>query len=194
MILHAASIAALFVDQVSQAPVQIQCVSDTGQDPVWARLLFEAVPSVFALVIAWMAFYWNKNNEHDHWVRDQRKSEWRMLIDSLTSIEEAIPVAFSKELLNLLGKNSSAPDNYLLSVAVYKRQMRTLLFAATTVKTIQLSEKFDNLIEFAKSMKIIKDSAGNFEAFEKVDMDSYHSQFNTLVNLIHEKAVNDLNP
>jgi hypothetical protein len=131
--------------------------------------------------------------ERDQWVRDQRKSEWRNLLDSLTSIQEAIPSAFSKQLLDLLGKNSSVPDKYLLSVAAFKRQLNTLLFAADSVKTIKFSEKFENLIEFAKSMKIVKDSEGMFESFDKDDRSSYSRQFNELVDLIHSRAIDDLN-
>lgn len=193
MIFSLASMIAVFADTVAQAPVVVQCSPNPAQDPVSVRLVLASIPSVFALGIAWMAFRWNRRNESDRWVLDQRKLEWRNLLDSLNSIEEAIPSAFCKELLELLGKNSLAPDKYLLSVAVFKRQMGTLLFAADSVKAMGLSSKFDDLVKSAESMKILKDSTGNFEKFEKVDMDSYHDQFNELVHLIHEKAIGDLN-
>jgi hypothetical protein len=193
MILHATSIAAFFLQQTPQPQCIVKCITSSGQDPLLARLLFDAIPSIFALGIAWMAFHWNRQKESDQWVRDQRKSEWRNLLDSFNSIQEALPSAFSEQLVKLLGKDPPAFDKHLLNVAMFRRQMNTLLFAADSVKAIELSEKFDNLIELAKSMKIIKDSAGRFEAFEKTDMDSYLSQFNTLVNMIHKKAVSDLN-
>jgi hypothetical protein len=193
MALHAAVMLRFFVDQATQAPVVVQCSPNNGQDPLWARLLFAAIPSIFALGIAWMAFHWTKQKERDQWIRDQRKAEWRNLLDALTSIQEALPSAFSQQLLDLLSKNSSAPDKYLLAVAVFKRQMDSLLFVADATQTIKLSEKFNELVKVAKSMRITKDSTGNFETFVKSDLDSYHDQFNLLVNLIHRKAVDDLN-
>jgi len=193
MIIHFASVVAVFVDSLASAPVVVQCSPNPAQDPVSVRLLLASIPSAFALGIAWMAFQWNRQNESDRWARDQRKLEWRNLLDSLTSIEEAIPSAFCEQLLKLLGKNSSAPDKYLLSVAAFKRQMKTILFAADSIKAIGLRSKFDDLVTFAKSMKILKDSEGRFEAFEKVDIDSYHDQFKELVSLIHRKAIEDLN-
>jgi hypothetical protein len=191
MIFSFASIIAVLVDTVAQAPVVVQCSPIPAQDAVSVRLALASIPSAFALGIAWMAFQWNRQNERDRWLRDQRKLEWRNLLDSLTSIEEAIPAAFCQQLLELLGKNSSAPDKDLLSVAAFKRQMKTLLFAADSIKAI--ASKFDDLVTFAKSMKILKDSTDHFQTFEKVDMDSYHDQFTELVNLVHRKAIEDLN-
>jgi hypothetical protein len=193
MIFSFASMIAVLVETVAQPPVVVQCSPIPAQDAASVRLVLASIPSAFALGIAWMAFRWNRQNESDRWVRDQRKLEWRNLLDSLTSIEEAIPSAFCKQLLDLLGKNSSAPDKYLLSVAAFRRQMRTLLFAADSVKAMKLSSKFDELVKSAESMKILKDSTGNFEQFEEVDMDPYQDQFNELVHLIHQKAIEDLN-
>jgi len=102
------SIAAFFVDQVSQAPVQVQCVSNAGQDPIWVRLLFDAVPSIFALGIAALVFYWNGGRErkqwvrnqeaaHEQWIRDQKKAEWRELLDAVIACELYIVISDKKE-------------------------------------------------------------------------------------------------
>jgi hypothetical protein len=85
MILHAASIAAFFVDQLAQVPVQIQCVSNAGQDPIWVRLLFDAVPSIFALGIAALVFYWNGGREHRRWVLDQKRAEWKEVLNAVNA-------------------------------------------------------------------------------------------------------------
>ncbi len=98
MIVHAASMVAFFKDQFAQAPVQIQRVSNIGQDPLWARLLFAAIPSVFALGIAWMAVRWNGTKEnkqwernrqaaHEQWIRDQKKAEWDQLLSSVDACQ-----------------------------------------------------------------------------------------------------------
>jgi hypothetical protein len=131
--------------------------------------------------------------ERRRWVLDQEKAEWRELLNAIAPIYKAIPLAFSKQFLDSLVKDSSAPAKYLLEVAIFKCEMDTVIFTEKAVKTLQLSEKFDELIKFAKTMKIIKDSTGKFEAFERSDMDSYLTQFNSLVESIHVKAVSDLN-
>jgi hypothetical protein len=192
VILHIASIAAVFVDRLVQGPIVVQCAQSACPDPPLARLLLAAIPSIFALGIAWMAFHWNRQKERDQWVRDQRRMEWRNLLDSLTSIQEAIPLTFSEQFLALLRKNSTAVDKHLLDVTTFKRQMNTLLFAADAVKVIKLAERFDDLIAFAKSMDFLKDSSGNFEKWEKADIDSYNERFNSLIFLIHREAVDDL--
>ena len=96
MILHAASIAAFFVDQMAFEPVQIQCVSNAGQDTILVRLLFDAVPSIFALGIAALVFYWNGGREHKRWVLDQKKVEWRELLSGMNSVY--FPMALAKQL------------------------------------------------------------------------------------------------
>jgi len=86
MILHAASIAAFFLQQAPQPQCIVKCVQAAGQDPLWARLLFAAIPSVFALGIAWMAVRWNKNKEHDQWILDQKRAEWSALLRGVANV------------------------------------------------------------------------------------------------------------
>lgn len=96
MILHVASIVAFFVDQLTFEPVQIQCVSNAGQDPILVRLLFDAVPSIFALGIAALVFYWNSGREHEQWVRDQKHVEWRELLDKVSAVSKPMTLARPK--------------------------------------------------------------------------------------------------
>jgi hypothetical protein len=93
MILHAASFAAFFVDQATQSQCLVKCVSDAGHDSIWARLLFEAVPSILALGIAALVFYWNGGREHKRWVLDQKRAEWRELLDVINECQLDILVA-----------------------------------------------------------------------------------------------------
>jgi hypothetical protein len=100
MILHAASIAAFFVNQLAQTPVVVQCMQSTGQDPFWARLIFAAIPSIFALGIAWLAIRWNLHSDHRRWVRDNKKAEWKELLMYASAIEIFMPsVAIGSELI-----------------------------------------------------------------------------------------------
>jgi hypothetical protein len=91
MILHADSMAALFVDQLTQVPVVVQCAQTPGQDPLWARLLFAAIPSILALGIAWLVFRWNGRTDHKRWILDQKKAEWKDLLHETAELGQAMP-------------------------------------------------------------------------------------------------------
>jgi hypothetical protein len=100
MILHAASMAALFVDQVTQAPVVVQCQPNTGNDPLWARLTVASLPSIFALGIAWAAFRWNRKNDLRRWALENKKAEWQKLLALDSGIEHFMPsVAIGGDLI-----------------------------------------------------------------------------------------------
>jgi hypothetical protein len=101
MILHAASIAAFFADQIAQAPVVVQCVQ-AAPEPMLKWLLPTIVQTVISLasisagvLIAVWSFrknrqteheQWVRNQkaEHEQWVRDQKITEWGALMRSLT--------------------------------------------------------------------------------------------------------------
>jgi hypothetical protein len=69
----------------------VKCAPSAGQDPLEIRLLFAAIPSILALGIAALVFYWNGGREHRRWVLDQRKAEWKELLIKVAAIEEIIP-------------------------------------------------------------------------------------------------------
>jgi hypothetical protein len=91
MILHAASFAAFFVDQLAQAPVQIQCVQQASSES-WVKWLLQFALSIIPVAggvwIAWMAFRWNTKKEHQRWVFDQKKAEWREILDAIKECED----------------------------------------------------------------------------------------------------------
>jgi hypothetical protein len=93
MILHAASIAALFVDQLSKASVQVQCVQQATPEPMLKWLLPTIVQTVVSLAsitagvcIAVASFRANKKTEHEQWVRDQKKAEWSALLRGVANV------------------------------------------------------------------------------------------------------------
>ena len=93
MIFHAASMVALFVDQLVHSPVQIQCVQQTSPES-WVKWLLPTVVqtvvrllSIFAGVgIAVRSFRANKKSEHEQWIRDQKKEEWSALIRGVANV------------------------------------------------------------------------------------------------------------
>ena len=90
MVLHAASMAAVFVDQVALAPVVVQCAPNAPDS--WLKWLLPTIVqmvvsllSIFAGVgIAVRSFRANKRTEHEQWVRDKKMSEWSTLMHRLT--------------------------------------------------------------------------------------------------------------
>jgi hypothetical protein len=104
MIFHLASMAAVFVDQLAQAPVQIQCVQQSTPES-WLKWLLPTgqtiIPVAGGVLVAWMAFRWNKNKEHEQWVRDHKKSEWQELLMLASAIECFMPsVAIGGEIIS----------------------------------------------------------------------------------------------
>jgi len=93
MILHAVSMVAFFVDQVQQAKCIVQCVQAATQDPLLARLLIAALPSVLALGVAWFAFWLNRRWDHNRWLLDQKKAEWRELLDVASDCQIPLHIA-----------------------------------------------------------------------------------------------------
>jgi hypothetical protein len=107
MILHAAALAVLFVNEVSPAPVVVQCTTSAGQDPLWARLLVISIPSILALGIAWMAFRWNSQKDQQRWTLDNKKAEWQNLLKFASAIEQFMPsVAIGGELISAVNDPS----------------------------------------------------------------------------------------
>jgi hypothetical protein len=83
---------ALFINQVGSSPSQ-------GQDPLWARLFLSALPSIFAILLAWMVFSWNRQKDDRRWELENKKAEWQALLELASSVEKFMPsVAVGSEL------------------------------------------------------------------------------------------------
>jgi hypothetical protein len=102
MILHAASIAAFFAQQVPQTQCVVQC---EAQRAIWMQLLVSALPSLLALGVAWFAFWLNSRWNRKQWILDQKKAEWRDLLDKLNSVY--FPMAMAIQMKKPLPLNGS---------------------------------------------------------------------------------------
>jgi len=125
MILHAASIVAHFIDQATQAPVQIQCVQQTTPEPMLKWLLPTIVQTVVSLLsifagvgIAVRSFRANKKTEHEQWVRDQKKAEWKQLLEGVANINGIVYLGqtVSREIAERI-KNELKPAIQALSMS-----------------------------------------------------------------------------
>jgi hypothetical protein len=89
MILHATSIAAFFVDQLAQAPVQIQCVQQSAPES-WLKQWIPTAVSLLSIGIGvWIArwsFRASSERDRERWVLDQKKTEWSLLLRSVASV------------------------------------------------------------------------------------------------------------
>ncbi|MGA2886777.1 MAG: hypothetical protein ABSE51_01910 [Terracidiphilus sp.] len=93
MILHAASIAALFVDQLTQAPVVVQCVLPPNADPWWKQWIqpISSLVSIVAVVsIAIWSFGATSRKEHRRWILDQKKAEWQELLRAAAHMRRVV--------------------------------------------------------------------------------------------------------
>lgn len=164
MILHAASIVAFFVDQATQPQCLVKCVSDAGHDPIWARLLFDAVPSIFALGIAALVFYWNGGRERKQWVRnqeaaleqwkrEQRKSEWSQLLRSIAEVERVLRMGSTvyrdriqliiKDLKPAIHEVVQAQANCLFLIDFFADREKHKKFFSFLEKAEKVSEEVD---------------------------------------------------
>lgn len=89
MIPHAAPMVAFFVDQMVPAPVLVNCAQAApGPDWKWwvsalAPWIGPLLSGVVSIYVAWRVFRWQGEKEHNSWVRDQKKAEYRELVDLL---------------------------------------------------------------------------------------------------------------
>lgn len=95
MIIDAASIAALFLDQLAQVPVVVQCVLPPKVDPglkQWIQPILNLVSIVAVIGIAIWSFGATSRKEHRRWILDQKKAEWKELLSFLHNVgEDCLP-------------------------------------------------------------------------------------------------------
>lgn len=107
---HAAAIIAGLVDQLAQAPVQVQCVQQAAPESWVKWVLPTVIQTVISLAsigtgvgIAVWSFRKNRESEHEQWIRnqsagherwmlDQKKIEWKEVLKAVSDIESVIPV------------------------------------------------------------------------------------------------------
>jgi hypothetical protein len=101
MALHAAAMMAVFVDQMAQAPVVVNC-AQVVPEPQWKWWVSALAPWVGPLLsgmvsiyVAWRVFGWQNKKDRKQWILDQKKAEWKELISEIAKIEVQIPVVIT---------------------------------------------------------------------------------------------------
>jgi hypothetical protein len=176
MILHAASIAAFFVDQLTQAPVQIQCVQQSTTESWLKWLLPTIVQTVIglssitaAVVISVRSFRRNREAEHEQWlrnqkagheqwVRDQKKAEWGTILSYLTVADVKLPHVFD---------NSKWPtmcDGMLQDLRNVLPAMRNTIFIADVLDNDKVIDSFKVFVnDAAEKIEKIKNANESFD-------------------------------
>jgi hypothetical protein len=157
MILHAASIAAFFVDQLAQVPVQVQCVQQAAPESWLKWLLPTIVQTVVSLasitagvLIAVWSFRKNRQAQHEQWVRDQKKAEWSVVVSKLATVDNNIPFSFSGE------RWLSICDGMLDDLHCVLSSMRNTLFISEEIEKKDITANFTKFVSEAgeKIMRI----------------------------------------
>jgi len=100
--LHAASIAIFFADQLTQQPVVIQCMQNAPESQwKWlGQLLISLIPVTGGVGIAIWSFRATNKRDHTRWILENKKLEWQELLILASAIEHFMPsVAIGDELI-----------------------------------------------------------------------------------------------
>src|ERR1039457_70308 len=91
MILHAASMIAVFVDQAKQAQCAVQCIPAVQEPWKWwfsalAPWIGPLLSGVVSIYVAWKVFHWQGKKDRAQWVLDQKKAEWSALLRGVANV------------------------------------------------------------------------------------------------------------
>jgi hypothetical protein len=121
----------LIVQQVKQTPITVQLTPPP--DPWWRWLLPTIVQTVISLasisagvLIAIWSFRANRKTEHEQWVRDEKKAEWRELLDVLSEGQDPVQLVAVLEKQPYSGATASA-EGYRTNVYNKVRRVQQVL-------------------------------------------------------------------
>ena len=202
--MHAASMAAFFVDQLVQAPAAVQCAPVASPDPLLARLIFAAIPSIFALGIAWLVVVWNGGREQKQWIRDQKKAEWSQLLRSVAEVQRVLRFGAENVMVSAeLIESSLKAAVRELSIA----QANCILLRGSFEKA-ETSQKFFSFLndadgalgQISAGLYLVREAIGEDEKADKLgglklilnSMSQLTSQYGLLLQCLQEEAAKDL--
>lgn len=107
MAIQAFNLIGILFDTVSQTPVVIQC-AQAVPEPEWKIWLSALAPwigpllsGVVSIYVAWKVFCWQGKKDHDRWVLDQKKAEWKELFSAVTEVQKEFPPIYETESLTI---------------------------------------------------------------------------------------------
>jgi hypothetical protein len=113
MVIHVASLIAVFVDTVAHSPVQIQCVQQAAPES-WVKWLLQfslsVVPVAGGVWIAIWSFRATSKRDHKRWILDQKKAEWKELFSAITEVQREFPPIYETEFLAISKEEKLAKE------------------------------------------------------------------------------------
>jgi hypothetical protein len=156
MALHAAAMMAFFVDQAQQAPVQIQCLAAVPE-PTLKWLLPTIIQTIISLasitagvLIALWSFRKTKEltewsfratseKDHERWVLDQKKAEWKVVLEKTAEVDRAFQRAESPNpIVSMHNLMEELPSARL----ELKKCWSSCLFIADVLKSKEIEERY----------------------------------------------------
>jgi hypothetical protein len=86
---------AVFVDQIAQAPVVVQCAQNVPES--WVKWLLQfilsTVPVAGGVGIAFWSFRATSKRDHERWILDQKMAEWSSLLRRVANVYQITCIA-----------------------------------------------------------------------------------------------------
>jgi hypothetical protein len=142
MILHVVSLFASLANAAPQQQVPVQCVLQPPPDS-WLMPIIQTVVSLASITagvcIAVASFRANKRAEHEQWIRDQKRAEWRELLIKIAEIEHEIPILVT-----------GLPDHQKLEPIVLSilPPLRGTLFVYSTLESSGFIAKWELFVQY----------------------------------------------
>jgi uncharacterized protein YneF (UPF0154 family) len=118
----------------------------------WVSLV--SALGVGTIIGNWLSFRWQRRA----WINDNKKAEWRELIDHVSRSLEGMAVAFDPPLLRELSKASEITTAYVDAMLIGERVMQDRIFVAEAVKNKGVVEKWDELKRYVSSVDDLPDA------------------------------------
>jgi hypothetical protein len=194
------SIAAFFVDQVTQAPVVVQC-TQAVPEPRWKWLvqpLSGLIPVAGGVGIALWSFSAASKREHERWVLDQKKADWSAVLSRFTAADIKLPHVFknvewlelTKGLLPAFRDILSAMRNVIFIADILDNGGMIDAFVSFTSNAAERIKKIEELTQFIDSPSGITNqsdlSALNIVKIEK--MAQRETVYGELYDEFHKQA------
>jgi hypothetical protein len=93
MIFHVVTAIAVLADQAKSTQCLVQCVQ-AAQEPGWKWWLSSLAPwvgpllsGIVSIYVAWRVFHWQGEKDRQQWIRDQKKAEWKDLLEKTAQVD-----------------------------------------------------------------------------------------------------------
>lgn len=121
---------------------------DANQLPLWVSLLSSL--GIASIVSTSISIFFTARQQRKNWISDNKKQEWRELIDTLHEALGLMQGAFPLRADPITG---IVPEgaNYESGIRMGYRVIENRVFIAASLKAEQIKERFEELVKYAVS-------------------------------------------